>query len=234
MKELIHSRFKSAFEYLEAHKAITSRKMAAEDMNMSPQHLSEILNDRSMVNTEILHRFCNMYDINLEYIFYGTKPIKIEKSFRRFNQKTDTIKSETQLIPIYNIEATAGIVTLFENNKAMKPIDHLSIPHLPKCDGALYVTGDSMYPLLKSGDIVIYKQIHDMKNNIFWGEMYLINVVTNDDEFTTVKYIQKSDLGDDYVKLVSHNKHHQDKEQHISGIKALALVKASVRINSMS
>lgn len=45
---------------------------------------------------------------------------------------------------------------------------------IPKCDGGLRIVGDSMYPLLKSGDIVFYKQVHDIMHSIIWGEMYLI------------------------------------------------------------
>lgn len=63
----------------------------------------------------------------------------------------------------------ASIVPLFQNSDEIKPIDHISIPNLPKCDGAVYVAGDSMYPLLKSGDIVMYKEVIDIKN-IFTGD----------------------------------------------------------------
>ena len=48
----------------------------------------------------------------------------------------------------------------------------------------------------------------------------------------TVKYIQKAER-DDYVKLVSQNPHHADKEIAKSRIRALALVKASIRMNSI-
>jgi phage repressor protein C with HTH and peptisase S24 domain len=41
----------------------------------------------------------------------------------------------------------------------LKELEQILIPHLPKCDGAFYVTGDGMYPLLKSGDLVLYKEI---------------------------------------------------------------------------
>ena len=90
-----------------------------------------------------------------------------------------------------------------------------------------------MYPLLKSGDIVAYKQIYDFYSEIFWGEMYLISVEVADEEFISVKYIQKSEKGEDYIKLVSQNKHHQPKDIKMSKIRAMALVKASVRMNSM-
>ena len=89
-----------------------------------------------------------------------------------------------------------------------------------------------MYPLLKSGDIVLYKETEF--ENIFFGEMYLLSVKLNDwEEYITVKYVQKSDQGGEYVKLVSQNSHHQPKDIHISKISALALIKASIRINTM-
>ena len=88
-----------------------------------------------------------------------------------------------------------------------------------------------MYPLLKSGDIVLYKQLQDI-DSIFWGDMYLLSIDLDGEEYITVKYIQKSDR-EGYVKLVSQNPHHADKEIPIERIRALALVKASIRMNSI-
>lgn len=139
---------------------------------------------------------------------------------------------ENQNIPLYNIEAAAGLVPLFNDTTSQKPVDFITIPNLPKCDGAIHVTGDSMYPLLKSGDMVLYKQINDIASNIFWGEMYLISIDMDGEEYVTVKYIQKSEKKD-FIKLASHNQHHSDKDIHISKVRALAFVKASIRINSM-
>lgn len=165
-------------------------------------------------------------------IFLDNPEILINKKVETFRLKTDR-ELENQQIPLYDIEAIAGLVPLFQDSKSQDPIDHISIPHLPKCDGAVYVTGDSMYPLLKSGDIVLYKEIHDVANEIFWGEMYLLGIDMSGEEYVTVKYIQKSEIPG-CVRLVSQNKHHQDKDVELSKIKALALVKASIRINSMN
>ncbi len=110
-------------------------------------------------------------------------------------------------------------------------MDYIHIPNLPRCDGAIYVVGDSMYPLLKSGDIVLYKQIGDV-NDIFWGDMYLLSIDIDGEEYVTVKYIQKSEKPG-CVKLVSQNPHHADKDIEIGRIRALAFVKASIRMNSI-
>lgn len=150
-----------------------------------------------------------------------------------YKTRTDN-NLEIQQIPLYNMEASAGIVSLFKDQSQEAPIDFISIPNLPKCDGAIYVTGDSMYPLLKSGDIVMYKQINDLSNVIYiWGEMYLVSLDMDDEEYVTVKYIQKSEIGEDHIKLVSMNTNHQPIDVPKNKVKALALVKGSIRINSM-
>lgn len=167
---------------------------------------------------------------------------KYNKSYQSSEEKQDSVDvselrtSEAnpiiQRVPLYDIEAVAGLVPLFSDSIKQAPIDYIQIPNLPKCDGAVYVTGDSMYPLLKSGDIVLYKKIRDINNCLFWGEMYLVSIDMDGEEYVTVKYIQKSDNAE-YVRLVSHNQHHDDKDVLISNIRALAFIKASIRINSM-
>ena len=89
-----------------------------------------------------------------------------------------------------------------------------------------------MYPLLKSGDIVLYKEIRNILNGILWGEMYLLSFVIEGDSYIAIKYIQKAD-DDRFVRLVSHNIHHLPKDIPLNSIRALALVKASVRFNTL-
>lgn len=217
----------------------------AKYLGISSQTLSN-WKSRNTFDIELLYTKCE--NINPEYLFTGNGSvfkkkypdnenssinIVSEPEVNEFKLKTDKLVPGHQQIPLYNIEATAGIVTLFRDTDQTQPIDFIQVPNLPKCDGALYVTGDSMYPLLKSGDIVMYKQVHNIRDGIFWGEMYLISIVQDGDEMVLVKYIQKSEKGDDWIRLVSQNQHHQDKDIKLTKVKALALVKASIRINSM-
>ena len=149
------------------------------------------------------------------------------------NRKTKDAVYPIQEIPLYDLVATAGLKELFSGGKsATQVLDTIKIPHLPKCDGAISITGDSMYPLLKSGDMVLYKEVP--LDSIFYGEMYLLAYqIDGWEEYITVKYVQKSDLGDDYLKLVSQNQHHQPKDVLKAHITAIAIIKASIRINTM-
>ena len=171
------------------------------------------------------------FNVNPDWLETGEgKMFSVEPDFTPFTLRTDK-SLPLQSVPLYSIEGTAGLVPLFAENSEVKPVNHIHIPNLPKCDGAIYVVGDSMYPLLKSGDIVLYKQLQDI-NNIFWGDMYLLSIDLDGEEYITVKYIQKSDR-EGYVKLVSQNPHHADKDIEMNRIRAIAIVKASIRMNSI-
>lgn len=214
-------------------------------LNLTQEQLGEILGVKkstmSMIETgkaalsnrnkQILIQKLN---INPDWLENGEGEMLIEvvSEYTPLNHCRTDRNMAVQRIPLYNIEGTAGLVPLFLDHRSLKPVDYIQIPNLPRCDGAIYITGDSMYPLLKSGDIVLYKQVSDILNNIFWGEMYLISIDIDGEEYITVKYIQKSEMPD-HVKLVSQNQHHADKDIHIGRIKALAFVKASIRMNSI-
>ena len=133
-------------------------------------------------------------------------------------------------VPLYNIDAAANLRTLFDNRQ-QNIIDTIRIPDLPRCDGAIYIRGDSMYPLLKAGDIIIYKEISDFANPVY-GEIYLIDYAVNGDDYLVVKYVKRSDL-QNCIHLVSYNTHHDPIDIPVSAIRAMAIVKASVRLNTM-
>lgn len=227
-----------------------SQKAFSEKLGVAPSSLNGIVGARqSDPSSKILNRILDVYaNVNAEWLLMGKLPIlKTDESVvysendrfdtiedggvKVFPLKTDHRRS-MQRIPLYDFEAVAGLVPLFNDTAKQVPLDYIQIPNLPKCDGAIYVVGDSMYPLLKSGDIVLYKWVRDITNCIFWGEMYLVSVDFDGEEYVTVKYIQKSEQ-EGCIKLVSHNQHHSDKEVPLNNVRALAFVKASIRINSM-
>lgn len=137
---------------------------------------------------------------------------------------------EQQAVRLYDVSAAANLKTLFAN-KEQNILGEITIPNIPKCDGAVYVNGDSMYPLLKSGDIIAYKEIHSF-NHIIYGEMYLISFELDGDEYLTVKYVNSSDK-EDAIRLVSYNPHHNPMDIPVASINAMGLIKFSIRKNTM-
>ena len=88
-----------------------------------------------------------------------------------------------------------------------------------------------MYPLLKSGDIVIFKEVGDT-NYMSYGEMYLVDYCLNNDDYLVIKYVQRSEI-EGHIKLVSYNTHHEPLDIPTASIRAIAIIKASVRLNTL-
>lgn len=133
-------------------------------------------------------------------------------------------------VTLYDITAAANLKTLF-TNKHQYAVGKIQIPSIPLCDGAIYVSGDSMYPILKSGDIVGYKEINSF-SNLIYGEMYLVSFNIEGDEYLSVKYVNRSDK-EGYLKLVSYNTHHEPMDIPFTSINAMAIVKFSIRRHMM-
>lgn len=149
----------------------------------------------------------------------------------RMDHPKSAEKLEDAEVPLYDIDAAANLRTLM-GDKTSNILGMISIPNIPSCDGAVYVRGDSMYPILKTGDIVAYKMVNDLQALVD-GEMYLVNLEIDGDEYLTVKYVHRSNKGEGWVQLASYNPHHGPMDVKVDNIKAIALVKFSVRINTM-
>jgi len=204
---------------------------------------ANIRNYRSgkMPKFDFIYKVCEKLEISFDWFILGKGTMFDKKSSHDveksnilvLNDKSSTNKTfEKQIIPIYNLKAAAGLVSLFQSPNTFVPVDYISLPNMGKVDGGLYAVGDSMYPLIKSGDIVVYRQIHDIINSIFWGEMYLLSYDLEGEEYIVIKYIQKSEIPD-HIKLVSQNQHHSPKDIPVINVRALAQIKASVRFNTI-
>ncbi len=176
----------------------------------------------------------NYPDLNLEWLITGKG--EMYKTDNKANTKqVFTINEEDniQKIPLHGIQAITDNITLFDNNFNQTPLKYITVPNFYKYDGAIQISGDSMYPILKSGDIIMYKTLSNNIDNIFWGEMYLIQIKLDGEKMVLIKWAHKSDKGDNYIKLVSENKYHSYKDIHIQNIIGLALVKGFMRLNGI-
>lgn len=187
---------------------------------------------RNTLDYEKIIAKCDWIDANWLLTGKGemvkSENISVNEPNRVYRLKTDVIL-DNQKIPLYSAEAIAGVVPVFDDLVKQQPIDYLHIPNAPKCDGAIIANGDSMYPLIKSGDYLGYKIIEDFISDIYWGQMYILYLTVAGEAFRTIKFVHKG-KSDKYLKLVSENKHHQDKEVLISKIISIAQVKLLVRL----
>ncbi len=209
-----------------------TQEQLAQKLGVGKTALSMIETGKARLSSRNKNILVQDLNVNPEWLDTGQgEMFNADPSLSASYGRSGEMAMPLQSVPLYSVEATAGLVPLFEQCEQYNPVNYIHIPNLPKCDGAIYVVGDSMYPLLKSGDIVLYKQLHSLED-IFWGDMYLLSIDLDGEEYITVKYVQRSDK-EGCIRLVSQNQHHADKDIEMSRVRAIALVKASIRMNSM-
>ncbi|NLZ96257.1 MAG: transcriptional regulator [Bacteroidales bacterium] len=168
-------------------------------------------------------------NINSEWLLTGKGEMQTSKIDIVHNPPYRDVGSG--VIPIYDISAAANLKTLFANENMQHVLGEIKVPNAPDCDGAIYVRGDSMYPLIKTGDLVSYKQLHSIES-VISGEMYVVDFQINGDDFLVVKYVQREEESDT-LRLVSYNEHHKDIVIPAGDVRAIALVKIIIRITSI-
>ena len=247
-KGVINARFIEAVNYLLSNNIEPNKAAICDNLKIKPSKFSEILNQRMNVGTDLAAMLTKSYNIDANWLLTGRGSMLNSEEVTLMNNK-DAPKKEDfpeitilhkpkiterkihqQAIKLYDVAAAANLRTLFDN-KDQNILGEIMIPDIPKCDGAVYVNGDSMYPLLKSGDIIAYKEIYNLDYLIF-GEMYLVSFDMDGDDYLAVKYINRSDV-ENYVKLVSYNPHHDPMDIPVKSINTLGLVKFSIRKNTM-
>ncbi|WP_018676405.1 S24 family peptidase [Riemerella columbina] len=227
-------------EYID-YKGISIRKFEESVGFSNGSFASQYKNNRT-IGVDKVENILNVYtEINPEWLLVGRGNMLKDSHenqdsgivIHKGNRKTRDTIHEIQDVPLYDLEATAGLQALFKSGKQANILANIRIPNIPNCDGAITITGDSMYPLLKSGDIIMYKEVSVDVQSIFFGEMYLLGVMVDDyEEMITVKYVQKSDL-EGHIKLVSQNQHHQPKDVPLQRVTGMAMIKVSIRKNTM-
>lgn len=193
-------------------------------------------NEKQDVSLDRLRKIAIALEVSISDLIDEKKTLPdVSAAAIESQRKTKDAIYEMQRVPLFNLEATMGLVPLVDGNGVdeEKVIDYISIPSMPSCDGAIYASGDSMYPLLKSGDMIAYKRIAVERAQIFFGEMYIVAVKLDESStMKTIKFVHQSELGDEYIKLVSHNQHHTPKDIRLSQIAAIGLVRASIRLHN--
>lgn len=207
-----------------------------QSISASDGMIRRAINNNTDIQSKWITAIADNYpDLSLDWLILGRGSMLIDNGSKKdiefiHHPKYTEKNIEVQSIKLYDVSAAANLKTLFDN-KEQNILGEIMIPNIPRCDGAVYVNGDSMYPLLKSGDIIAYKEIHSF-TCVVYGEMYLISFNMDGDEYLTVKYVNHSEE-EDCIKLVSYNPHHHPMDIPVTCINAMGLIKFSIRKNTM-
>lgn len=197
------------------------KKKIAEQCGFTRVTLDNILSgeDVKVSNVETL---ANVLGINAS-VFFDDVHNKVDTGGNHIF--VNDRKKDLSVVPLYDVDARAGLQTLFLEGG--QSIGNISIPNMPAADGALHVTGDSMFPVIQPGDIIAYRVLHDLMS-VTYGEIYILQMEHDGDIQVVLKIVKRSGK-DGYVKLVSYNKEHDPMDVPMQWITHIARVVFSIR-----
>lgn len=199
-----------------------SKSSFAREINLKQMTVNQYLNGERKFSFEFIQAILMRYpELSAEWLLKGEGEMYKEPGHVFVDDK----RLEHSIVPLYDIDVSAGLQKLFASGGSL--LGSISIPNMPGADGAMHVTGDSMYPLIKAGDIVAYRILHDI-SSISYGEIYILQLEHDSDMQVVVKYVKKAEQPDS-VLLVSYNKEHDPMEVPRKWITALARVTFSIR-----
>jgi len=136
-----------------------------------------------------------------------------------------TTKQEREGIPLIPISAVAGIAAGDVSIMEME-CEYYNIPELTsKADYMIKISGNSMNPTYRSGDLVACKRIPAI-TFFQWGQIYVLDTIQG----PLCKRVKPSDKGDEYLKMESDNPSYPPFDLPKSEIRSLALVVGLVRL----
>lgn len=192
--------------------------------------LSRAIQNDTDIQAKWLSKIVENYPgYSADWLLSGNGEAKVGKVTPFVDERT--APANEKMIPVYDMAAAAGFTTLYQDSPLVTE-NFLSIPNLPPVDGAIYARGDSMSPLISSGDIVVFKKVEISSSNIQWGHIYIISYTIEGDDYTVLKYIRRSPKTG-YIRLESFNGRYNSQDIPTGSITALALVKASISFHTI-
>lgn len=160
--------------------------------------------------TKTLDKISNAYpDINIAWVKTGVGEMLINEERKEKIISVDkTAISETgrKGALIYDIDATCGIDGRDIEFTDGRVIGSIEAPEINSNSKIIFATGDSMIPLITSGDRIVVRKIESW-DYFNYGQVYLI--ITNDYRF--IKRVRKHPANpEDLILLRSENKEYDD------------------------
>jgi len=127
--------------------------------------------------------------------------------------------------PIYDIDSSEHNAHMFVKENIS---GYISLPFISKTSAIITASGDSMKPIINSGDKIVVREIKH-REYLYYGQIYFI--ITQ--EYRMIKYIRKHPTNLDIVILRSENQNYDDIELPRDQILRLFVIENIISIKNI-
>ena len=176
--------------------------------------------DRSNLNKKVhgdqkitkrdIDKFCKTLNVSYDWLVNGNgeKYMTEKESAMLEALQNKTVYNNKQCgVPYYDVDFCLGLREMYQDTPEV-PVQLIDIPGYSKADFWCKTTGDSMCPIINSGDIIAMKEVKDWQSFLLMNEAY--GIVTSNEQ-RMVKVIRPGSDTDHFI-LHSYNSEYPDQE----------------------
>jgi transcriptional regulator with XRE-family HTH domain len=180
-----NSRLKSLRDSLQLNQATF-----AKSLGVAPSFISDIERGIKEPSRSLFEKLIEKYNVNINWLLGKDEPMI---SSGETSQANVGEVDKKHGVPFYDIDVAAHIAEMFESEVA--PSFFVDFEPFNDCTAYLPSYGDSMFPLIQSGDILAVKKLNNPEV-ILWGEAHLVITGPEANNLRTVKLVfQNEDPG---------------------------------------
>lgn len=171
-------------------RGLSQRKLASL-LRLDPSNLSKVFSGKLPVTEGLINRVVADLGVSKQWLRNG-KGLPYDKPVRAIElaapEEVPQVQPKVMAggVPVYDIDATAGCISLERIFAEVRPVGMVAMPDLPEDSKLIKVQGDSMFPRIVNGGYVAVRRVKDMKN-IFWGQIYVVQL----EDYRMVKFLRR-------------------------------------------
>ena len=154
-----------------SERGITQQSIANE-LHVSKAYINALFTGRTSIGKSTARKLSELYGISESWLLTGEGAIA---------------KYDGNGIPEYDVDFSCGNAVMYTDSTAI--VGTLSMSEYANATAIVRATGNSMHPLISSGDKVIIKEVDNWAENIIYGQIYGIET---DGDIRTIKRVRRS------------------------------------------
>ena len=226
--------FPDQLKFYRIERGLSQQELAEKLGFNSKQRISDYENGRTEPALADVIKIATLFEVSLDELITKTTnkyanalPSELKTAEQALGYpKQKSLQSNNHSLTFVPVEAQAGYVDNFNDEKYLGRLPKVSLNSYFDCDTIFPVSGDSMYATYTNGDMLICRKMESLKY-IEFGEPYVFYL---NGRFTVKRLFKTENL--DVLMAVSDNKFYEPFTIEKRDIKGLYIVRGSITKNT--
>ena len=182
----------------------------ATKLTIDRSNLNKKVHGEQKITKRDIDKFCKTLNVSYDWLVNGNGEKYLtekESAMLEALQNKTSYNNKQSGVPYYDVDFCLALREMYQDTPEV-PVQLIDIPGYSKADFWCKTTGDSMCPIINSGDIIAMKEVKDWQSFLLMNEAY--GIVTSNEQ-RMVKVIRPGSDTDHFI-LHSYNSEYPDQE----------------------